>query len=51
MHSVSPETILSVNPVTGNRQIITDFNNAGQGPTESNVQGIVVDDNGQILVN
>ena len=58
-----PNTVYVVNPgnvnnavfvvdtSTGNRQILSDFDNPGQGPTETNVQGIAVDGTGQILVN
>lgn len=43
--------VFVVNTLTGDRQILTDFTNPIQGPTETNVQGIAVDSTGQILVN
>lgn len=43
--------VFVVDTLTGNRQILSDFDNPGQGPTETNVQGIAVDSTGQILVN
>lgn len=43
--------LFAINPATGNRVIISDFANAGQGPTDTNAQGIAIDGSGQILVN
>lgn len=43
--------VFSVDLISGDRQIISDFSNPIQGPTETNVQGIAIDGSGQILVN
>ena len=39
-----------VNPTTGNRTILSDFGNAGQGPLATQTYGVAVDGNGNILV-
>jgi hypothetical protein len=43
--------VISVDTITGNRQIVSDFDDPLQGPTETNVQGVAIDGSGQILVN
>lgn len=48
---VGNNALFSVNTLTGDRQIISDFTNPAQGPTETNVQGIAIDGSGQVLVN
>jgi len=49
--AVGNDALLSVNTLTGNRQLISDFDNPAQGPTDVNPQGIAIDSSGQILVN
>ena len=48
---VGNDALLSVNTLTGNRQLISDFDNPAQGPADVNPQGIAIDSSGQILVN
>ncbi len=43
--------VVRVNPANGFRTLITDFDNSAQGITETNAQGIAVEDSGNILVN
>lgn len=47
----TPETIMMVDPNTGNRTIVSDFSNPGQGPTNENIGGIAIEADGQLLVN
>ncbi|MEX0999348.1 MAG: IPTL-CTERM sorting domain-containing protein [Thermodesulfobacteriota bacterium] len=39
---MNPETVLSVNPTTGVRQIITEYDNPGQGALGGFGEGIII---------
>lgn len=42
--------LFSVDPTTGQRIIISDFGNSGQGPTGNNLGGLDIDASGKVLV-
>jgi len=46
----SKGTLFSVNPVTGNRTVISDFSNASQGTLGENPSGVALGPSGEILV-
>jgi glucose/arabinose dehydrogenase len=43
-------TLFRVNSMTGTRAVLSDFGNAGQGPTGQDIEGVVVEATGDILV-